>query len=151
VQAQTIQPRSNFGALLEPQGKIINGAGGKDLRDYQDYWNVMHAENKPLSYLHYIGLNEATSDWADGLKSILVLNPGKFQIPEIDLSLSTGQNGAGHYEQDVAAGLYDNEISMFIDGLQTLATPAYVRIASTISVMVMCPIPISRHLYELPI
>ncbi len=128
IRAQSIQPRSNFGALLEPQGKIINGAGGKDLSDYQNYWNVMHPQNKPLTYIEYLGLNEATSDWADGLKAILVSNPGKFQIPEIALSMSTGQNGAGHYEQDVAAGLYDNEISMFIDGLQTLAAPAYLRI-----------------------
>ena len=128
LQAQNIQPRLNHGALLEPQGKIINGAGGKDLRDYQDYWNVMHAGNKPLTYLHYIPLDEATSDWADGLKSILLLNPAKFQIPQIDLALTSWQNGGGHYEQDVADGLYDNEISMFIDGLQTLATPAYVRI-----------------------
>ena len=128
VQAQKIQTRHNYGALLEPQGKIMNGAGGKDLRDYQDYWNVMHTQNKPLTYIHYIPLNEATSDWADGLKAILLSNPEKFQIPEIGLSMSTGQNGVGHYEQDVAAGLYDNKISMFIDGLQTLATPAFIRI-----------------------
>lgn len=127
VHSQNIQPRQNHGALLEPQGKIINGAGGKDLRDYQDYWDVMHAGNKPLTYLHYIPLDEATSDWADGLKSILLLNPAKFQIPQIDLALTSWHDG-GHYEQDVAAGLYDNEISMFIDGLQTLATPTYVRI-----------------------
>ncbi len=41
VQAQKIQPRLNYGALLEPQGKIING-GGQDLVSYTNYWNVMY-------------------------------------------------------------------------------------------------------------
>jgi len=35
---------------------------------------------------------------------------------------------SAHYEQDVATGLYDKQIAMFIDGLQAMAIPAYVRI-----------------------
>jgi hypothetical protein len=35
---------------------------------------------------------------------------------------------SAHFEQDVAAGLYDDKITMFIDGLESLAIPAYVRI-----------------------
>jgi beta-mannanase len=127
IQAQKIQPRLNQGALLEPQGKIINGAG-QDLSSFKNYWNAMHAQNKPLIYMYYVGLNEVTSDWANGLKTTLMSNSGKFQIPQIGLSMTKGQNGTGHYEQDVAAGLYDKQISMFIDGLQSLAFPAYIRI-----------------------
>ncbi len=127
LQAQIIQPRLNQGALLEPNGKIINGAGLGPV-DYQNYWNVMHPQNKPLTSMYYIGLNGVTSGWADWLKSTLMAYPGKFQIPQIGLALTNGQNGTGHYEQDVAAGLYDEQISLFVDGLQTLATPAYVRI-----------------------
>ena len=127
IQAQIINPRYNQGAMLEPQGKIINGAG-QDLVGYNNYWNVMHTQNKPLMYMTYIGLCDATSDWADGLKADLMSHPGKFQIAQIGLSMTTDGTPSAHYEQDVAAGLYDKQIAMFIDGLQTLAIPAFVRI-----------------------
>lgn len=40
VHAQKIQPCLNHGVLLEPKGKIINGAG-QDLASYKNYRNVM--------------------------------------------------------------------------------------------------------------
>jgi hypothetical protein len=125
--AQSIQTRLNQGAILEPQGKIINGAG-QDFSGYMNYWNIMHTQDKPLVYMTYINLSDATSNWADGLKSVLMSNTGKFQIPQIGLSMTVDGTPSAHYEQNVAAGLYDNQISMFIDGLQSLAIPAYVRI-----------------------
>jgi hypothetical protein len=125
--AQKIIPRLNQGAILEPQGKIINGAG-QDLASYLNYWNVMHTQNKPLMYMTYLSLREATSDWADGLKADLMSHPGKFQVPQIGLSMTTDGTPSSHYEQDIAAGLYDKQIEMFIDGLQSMAIPAYVRI-----------------------
>lgn len=127
LEAQQIQPRSNNGALLEPQDKIINGAG-QDLASYKNYWNVMHVNNKPLIYMTYVMLRDATSDWADGLKSELMSNPDKFQIPQIGLSMTFDGTPSKHYEQDVAAGLYDKQITAFIDGLQAMAIPAYLRI-----------------------
>lgn len=35
---------------------------------------------------------------------------------------------SAHYEDDVAAGIYDEQIENFIAGLRSLALPAYVRI-----------------------
>jgi hypothetical protein len=129
LHAQAFQPRLDQGATLEPQGKVINGAG-QDQSSYTNYWNVMHSQGKPLVYMAYQELYSATSDWADGLKAALMQNAGRFQIPQIGLSMSVGggSDPSAHYEQDVAAGLYDQQISAFIDGLQTLAFPAYVRI-----------------------
>jgi hypothetical protein len=124
--AQPIQTRLNQGAILEPQGKIINGAG-QDQASYMNYWNVMHAQDKPLIYMTYINLRDVTSSWADGLKANLMLN-GKFQIPQIGLALTVDGTPSAHFEGDVAAGLCDDLISMFIDGLQSLAMPSYVRI-----------------------
>ena len=126
-QAQTIQARLDQGAILEPKGKIINGAG-QDKAAFINYWNVMHTNSKPLIYMYYIGLKDVTSDWADGLKADLMSNAGKFEVPQIGLSMTVDGTPSAHYEQDVASGIYDNQISMFIDGLQTLAIPAYVRI-----------------------
>ena len=127
LMAQTIIPRLNQSAILEPKGKIINGAG-QDLTAYKNYWNVMHAQNKPLIYMTYLNLSDATSDWSNELKSDLMSNAEKFQIPQIGLSMTIDGTPSAHYEQDVAAGLYDKQIKMFIDGLQSLAIPAFVRI-----------------------
>ena len=124
--AQSINPRLNQGAILEPQGKIINGAG-QDQASYMNYWNVMHTQDKPLIYMTYINLRDVTSDWTDGLKANLMLN-GKFQIPQIGLALTVDGTPSAHFEQGVASGLYDDKITMFIDGLESLAIPAYVRI-----------------------
>jgi hypothetical protein len=125
--AQTIKPRLNQGALLEPQGKIINGAG-QDKTAFMNYWNVQHTQNKPLVFMSYVSLKDITSDWADELKTSLMANTGKFLIPQIGLSMTVDGTPSAHYEQDVATGLYDDQIKMFIDGLQSLAIPAYVRI-----------------------
>ena len=125
--AQNILARYNRGALLEPSGKIINGAG-QDLAAYNKYWNIMHPLDKPLIYMTYVNLKNVTSDWADGLKTDLMSHAGKFQIPQIGLSMTPEATPTGHFEQDVAAGLLDKQIAMFIDGLESLAFPAYVRI-----------------------
>ena len=127
LQAQKIQPRLNYGARLEPKGKIINGAG-QDLAAYKNYWNVMHTQNKPLMYMTYFNLRDLTSDWSVGLKSDMMSNPGKFQVAQIGLSMTTDGTPTSHYEQDVASGVYDAQINTFIDGLQSLAMPAYIRI-----------------------
>ena len=124
---QPIQSRLNTGAILEPVGEIINGAG-QDPAAFVNYWNVMPAQGKPAIFMTYIGLRDVTSDWADALKGDLMRNADKFVIPQIGLSMTVDGTPSAHYEQDVAAGLYDNQIAMFIDGLQSLAIPAYIRI-----------------------
>src|ERR1035437_128534 len=127
LSAQNILARYNRGALLEPSGKIINGAG-QDLAAYNNYWNIMHPLDKPLIYMTYINLKDVTSDWADGLKADLMSHGGKFQIPQIGLSMTVEATPPEHFEQDVASRLLDKQIAMFIDGLESLAFPAYVRI-----------------------
>ena len=125
--AQPIQSRYNYGALLEPIGKIINGAG-QDPTAFNNYWNVMHSQNKPVIFMTYIGLKNIQSNWTDDLKTEILSYGDKFIIPQIGLSMTEDGNPSAHYEQDVAAGLYDEEINAFIEGLRNLAIPAYVRI-----------------------
>jgi hypothetical protein len=124
---QAIEPRHDYGALLEPRGRILTGAG-QDWPAFSNYWNVMHPTNKPAVYMTYIGLRDARSDWTEELKRDLLAYPGQCVVPQIGLSMTTDGNPSVHYEQKVAAGMYDNEIEMFLDGLQALAMPAYVRI-----------------------
>ena len=125
--AQPIQSRYNYGALLEPIGKIINGAG-QDPAAFNNYWNVMHTQNRPAIFMTYVGLKNIQSNWTDVLKTELLNYGEKFIIPQIGLSMTEDGNPSAHYEQDVAAGLYDDQINTFINGLRNLAIPAYVRI-----------------------
>jgi len=124
---QPILPRHDYGALLEPRGRILNGAG-QDWPAFLNYWNAMEPSNKPAVYMTYIGLRDARKDWTEELKRQLLAHPDHYVLPQIGLSMTEDGNPSAHYEQDVAAGLYDNEIRMFLDGLQALALPAYVRI-----------------------
>jgi len=125
--AQPIAPRYNFGALLEPENKIINGAG-QSPEAFYNYWNVMDENEKPAIFMTYINLKDVESDWSSELKSNLLSYGDKFIIPQIGLSMTEDMTPSSHYEDDVAAGLYDEQIEAFIEGLRTLAIPAYVRI-----------------------
>jgi hypothetical protein len=115
--AQKITPRLNQGALPEPQYKIINRAA-QDLASYLYNWNVVHIRNKPLMYITYLGLREATSDRADGIKGDLMSHPGKFQIHQIGLSMTTNGTSSSHNEQDVTAGLCGKQIEIFKMGTE---------------------------------
>ncbi len=125
--AQPIAPRYNFNSLLEPQSKIINGAGQSPDAFY-NYWNVMNENEKPAIFMTYVNLKDVESDWSVQLKNNLLSYGNNFIIPQIGLSMTEDGNPSAHYEDDVAAGLYDEQIENFISGLRTLAFPAYVRI-----------------------
>lgn len=123
--SQAFQPRSEFGALLEPVGKTINGAGQSE-DAFANYWGVMKENEKPLVYMTYVNLRGVDKHWAKQLKSDLLNYGDKFIIPQIGLSMTV--NAQDHYEGDVAAGLLDADIASFLDGLEELARPAYLRI-----------------------
>jgi hypothetical protein len=125
LEAQSYVPRVNYGARLEPRTGVIHGAG-QSPDAYAAYWSVMPAGRQPLVFMYYIGLDSLTANWADSLKSQLLLYPGSLVIPQIGLSLTDGVNA--HYEQQVANGVYDTQIGYLIAGLRSLATPAYLRI-----------------------
>ena len=126
--AQSIQPRNNFNALLEPQGRIIIGAGQYDIASFNNYWNVMDQNNKPAIFMSYIALKGLKSNWAEDLKKKLLSYSNKFIIPQIGLSMTEDGNPSVHYEDSVALGLYDTQINNLIKGLKNLAIPAYLRI-----------------------
>jgi hypothetical protein len=124
---QAIQPRYDYGAMLEPRGRILNGAG-QDWPAFLNYGDAMHVNNKPAVCMTYVGLRDVRSVWSVDLKRELLAHPDHYVIPQIGLSMTVDGTPSAHYEQDVAAGLYDHQIRMFLDGLEALALPAYLRI-----------------------
>jgi uncharacterized protein (TIGR03437 family) len=125
LNAQTYAARSNFGARLEPQAGLMHGAG-QDPAAFAAYWGLMPAGRQPTVYMYYIGIRDLQANWADDLKAQLAAYPGVFLIPQIGLNMATGV--ADHYEAQVAAGAYDQQIANLVEGLRRLALPAYLRI-----------------------
>jgi uncharacterized protein (TIGR03437 family) len=125
MQAQPYSARSNFGARLEPQGGLMHGAG-QDANAFAQYWRIMAAGRQPTVYMHYIDLRDLQASWADDLKAQLTAYPGVFIIPQVGLNMTTGVTD--HYEAQVAAGAYDQQIANLVEGLRRLALPVYLRI-----------------------
>lgn len=123
-------PRNNYDAFLEPNGKVINIAGQSNFSSFQNYWNVMSANTKPAAGMIYFSLNRATSDWiyAPTIQALLNFYAPNNIVLQIGLSMTQDGNPSAHYEQDVANGLYDSHIDMFLNGLAASDRPAYVRI-----------------------
>ncbi len=127
VFSQAFQPRTEYRALLEPVGKVINGAG-QNPAEFANYSGVMKANEKPLVYMTYVGLRNIGKNWTSGLKAELAKYGDNFLIPQVGLSMTIDGQPQAHYEGDVAAGLMDSEIDNLLDGLEALARPVYLRI-----------------------
>lgn len=120
-------PRSEHRAMLEPLGLVVNGAG-QSPDAFANYWNVIGENHKPIVYMYYVGLKGVQQCWAMGLKWDLMKYFDNFVIPQIGLSITYDGNPSLHYEDEVAAGLHDGAIYNFLDGLEQLAFPVYLRI-----------------------
>lgn len=122
-------PRFNYGAFLEPQDAVLHGAG-QSPDAFRNYWNVFPGQKKPMIYMVYVGLRSISNQWTAALKTDLLTyhKLGYFVIPQIGLSMTTDGQPQNHYEDDVAAGLMDEDIDHLIQGLRYLAMPAYLRI-----------------------
>jgi uncharacterized protein (TIGR03437 family) len=125
--AQPFQPRTDYGALLEPRGVIVHGAG-QDPGAFARYQTALPANVQPLGSMEYISLRGLRPDWADSLRDQLWREPARFVIPQIGLSMTVDGQPSQVYEDRVAAGEFDTEIGHLITGLRRLATPVYLRI-----------------------
>lgn len=125
--SQNFLPRYQYNQRLEPVNKVISGAG-QSFEAFVNFRNVMKDTNMPAIYMHYIGLKNLKSTWADGLISNLNNFPDNYIIPQIGLSMTSDGQPELHYEQFVADGSYDLYIDNLIAGLKKLERPAFIRI-----------------------
>lgn len=120
--------RYDYSALLEPEGRCMSGAG-QSTDAFLNYWNQMPSDSKPIIYMYYMGLNGLQPNWWHGLQSTIMDYHGdNFVMLQIGLSMTSDGNPSAHYEQDVASGVYDDEIQYLLTGLDELSIPAYLRI-----------------------
>jgi hypothetical protein len=119
--------RDDCNAVLEPAGTTINGAGPTP-DAFANYWNLMGEGNKPMVYMDYVGLRDLQSNWPANLQAELLKYQPMFVIPQIGLSMTRDGYPDQHYEDEVAAGSLDYAIHAFLDQLEELALPVYLRI-----------------------
>ena len=118
--AQAYQPRADYGQRLEPVGQILHGAG-QDANAFRQYWNVMDEGEKPLVYMYYENLSGIGTNWARTLRGRL--RPYQDQMIVIQFGLElVGLEGA------ILAGFHDDDIEDWLDGIEDLGLPVYVRL-----------------------
>jgi len=117
-------------ALLEPEEGILNCAGQSDA-DFADYANLLGADYQPAVTMHYFGLKGWWTDaknWALSVQNQLNQHPSTYLSVQVGLSLTKDGDPDLHYEAEVASGALDAEIDSFLDALESLARPVYLRI-----------------------
>ncbi|MDX2285196.1 MAG: hypothetical protein NW241_13610 [Bacteroidia bacterium] len=120
--------RNNYQARLEIDDVVLHGAGQSPAA-FEQYFDYMPADHKPVLYMYYIALKAIRDEfWIEDLRNRLDQYPDHFIVPQIGLSMSDGNNPNSNYEDEVAAGLYNTQISHLVRGLEKLGRPAYLRI-----------------------
>jgi len=115
---------------LEPENGVLHCAGQSDA-DFADYANLMNEANQPAVTMHYFGLKGWWTDaagWAQTVQTQLSHYPDHYLAVQVGLSLTVDGKPTAHYEGEVASGALDKELDAFLDALESLARPVYLRI-----------------------
>lgn len=109
-----------YGAKLEPQNLIMHTAG-QSVGDFNDYWNVMDADERPACYMAYCNL---VTPFVPALREDLERYKRDYGVY---LPVQLGLYIVG-IEDKIAAGLWDADIERFCRDLNQLGYPLYIRI-----------------------
>lgn len=112
--------RIYYGAKLEPQNRVMHTAG-QTVSDFNAYWNLMDAGEKPACYMTYCNL---TNPFVPVLREDLERYRHDYGIY---MPVQLGLYIVG-IEDDIAAGLWDADIARFCNELNQLGYPLYIRI-----------------------
>ena len=122
------EPRLNFKAPLEVEDKVIVGVG-KNPTSFKHYWDLMPDNKKPKLYSTYLGLNNRSmKKWFSDLKKELIRYGDYDLIPQIGLSMTVEGEPGKHFEDGVADGKYQRQLTALINGIESLECPVFIRI-----------------------
>ncbi len=128
VVAQDYSDRNYYGQKLEPINGIIHGAGqdpgqngGYDQPFFDGYVAEMDSGEYPMSYMYYEGIQGINENWARNLRKkllkyedqLIVIQFGLYLVNQLDL---------------IVDGSLDEELDIWLDGLEEIGLPVYVRI-----------------------
>jgi len=121
-------PRVNFGAALEPIGKIYHGAGQSD-DAFRQYSALFGAEQRPVIYMSYVGVCGARESITAKMK-LLGAEWMEFPtcIPQLGISFTGGRDTGEGRATEVARGDYDDNLIALAAGLRELGRPTLARI-----------------------
>lgn len=126
--AQTYVDRAYYGQKMEPLNGIIHGAGqdpgeegGYNQPFFDGYIAEMDSGEYPMSYMVYESIDGLGKDWAIDLRKKLlpyqdqqiVLQFGVYLVNQLDR---------------IANGSLDDDLEVWMSGLEELGLPVYVRI-----------------------
>ena len=118
--AAAYQPRNNYGARLEPIGKVLHGAG-QDLDGFSGYTNVMDANEHPTVFMAYYNI------WDRFAGSLRTQLDSFREFNDSYLSAQIGLYLVDSYQQ-IAAGGLDEQVETWCRELEKLGHPVYLRI-----------------------
>lgn len=122
------QQRDTFGRRLEPSGHAILHGAGQSPDAFATYAGFMDP-HVPVFFMAYHGLrNRSTEAILKQLRKELDTHKAWRIGAQIGLSMTHDGTPEEHYEQDVAAGMYDEKLAALCTGLRDLGCPVYLRI-----------------------
>lgn len=126
--AQDYSSRNYYGQKLEPINRIIHGAGqdpgihgGYTLPFFDDYASVMDSSELPMVYMYYEGISGIQEGWAHELRKKLL----KYGDRLIAIQFGVYLVNQTHL---IPSALLDEELDIWLDGLEELGLPVYARI-----------------------
>lgn len=124
----SFQQRDNFGRRLEPDGHaILHGAGQSPdaFATYAAHMTPYH----PFFFMTYLGMKGRSPEKVTvRLQEELAAHAPQALGVQMGLSMTRDGTPEEHYEQEVAAGTFDEAIQTLCTGLRELGCPVYLRI-----------------------
>jgi hypothetical protein len=116
-----------YGRRLEPTGRRILHGAGQDAGEFRKYYEAV-GERKPLIYMLYAGLKSDPTPHLERERKRIEEYSDEYLLPQIGLSMTRDGKPEQHYEHEVAAGKYDENIEALCRWLKRLNRPAFLRI-----------------------
>ena len=119
-------PRQFYGAKLEPVNGVLHGAGQSEWEAVYRYAQTLGVA--PVLYMDYVDLkSDDPHRYVQKLQERLS-HFKSFSAVQLGLEMACDAKPQLHYEQDVAAGKYDDRLNTLFAGLKQLNLPFYIRI-----------------------
>lgn len=120
-------PRNKYHALFEPADQVLHGAG-QSPGEFSQYVDALGSDMHPALFMHYWGLRRFPEGRMTALDEYHQWHPGVEMFPQIGLSMTHDGTPEKHYEQDVAAGIHDEQIDNLVEGLRLYGRPVFLRL-----------------------
>lgn len=118
--------REYYGAKLEPVDHVLHGAGQCHPEGVKAYASVLDGRD-PVLFMDYYGFKHDPAKYVGYFEKRLAEFPN-YTALQLGVGMTQDGQPSTHYEHDVAAGLYDEQINQLFAELKRLDRPIYIRV-----------------------